>query len=231
MMTLFSLSLAGCGSPAPEHAILFFGDSITRFGDDEEGGYVRLIRQQLKQESQFASYPVLSSGENGDRVPDLQERLQRDVLSLKPAIVVVYIGTNDVWHSRLPSGGTPKDLYEDGLRDIVSRIRQSSARVILCTPAVIGEKTDGSNPLDGMLDDYCGINRSVARAFDIPVVDLRHLFLTYLREHNDKNKEDGILTKDGVHLNRAGNKLVADAIFPVLRSQLAELARTIAEKP
>ena len=34
--------------------------------------------------------------------------------------------------------------------------------MVLCTPSVIGEKTDGSNPLDKMLDEYCEISRAVA---------------------------------------------------------------------
>jgi len=41
---------------------------------------------------------VIGAGISGNKVPDLQRRLERDVLKKKPTVVFIYIGINDVWH-------------------------------------------------------------------------------------------------------------------------------------
>ena len=47
----------------------------------------------------------------------------------------------------------------------------------------------------------------------MPVCDLRSAFITYLKTHNPDNKDRNILTSDGVHLNEAGNKFVAEQMM------------------
>jgi hypothetical protein len=49
------------------------------------------------------------------------------------------------------------------------------------------------------------------------LVDLRKEFVKYDEENNPDNKERGILTDDGVHLNRTGNLFVAEKIWGVIR--------------
>ena len=193
--------------------IVFLGDSITELGV-QPYGYVTLLRDSLTKK--HPNITVIGAGVSGNRVPQLQERLDRDVLSKKPTIVIIYIGINDVWHFLLNGNGTPKDKYEAGLGDIIERIQKADARVILCTPTVIGEKHHGDNQLDAQLDEYSDISRRVANRFGVSLCDLRKAFINYLRTHNPGNNEKGILTVDGVHLNNDGNQLVADAMMKCL---------------
>ena len=95
---------------------------------------------------------------------------------------------------------------------MIEKIQENGAKVILCTPAVIGERTDHSNEQDGDLNQYSSVIRSLAKKHNTGLVDLRKLFLDYNLANNPQNKESGILTTDRVHLNAAGNKLVADAM-------------------
>lgn len=88
---------------------------------------------------------------------------------------------------------------------------------MLCTPAVIGERTDFSNEQDGDLNKYSNIIRDIAAKNSLPLVDLRKAFLDYNLKNNTANKESGILTTDRVHLNAKGNQLVADEIWKVLQ--------------
>jgi lysophospholipase L1-like esterase len=145
-------------------------------------------------------------------VPNLQHRLDRDVLSRKPNVVVIYIGINDVWHST-GGRGTPAPAYEAGLKDLIARIKSGGAKVVLCTPTVIGEKKEGANPLDKMLDQYSDISRKVAKETEVPLVDLRKAFVDWLKENNPNNADKGLLTGDTVHLNKAGNALVAEKML------------------
>lgn len=151
---------------------------------------------------------MVGAGIGGHKVPDLEARLDKDVLDHKPAVVVIYIGINDVWHSR-NGKGTPADKYEAGLRSLIKRCADAGARVILSTPSVIGEKHDGSNELDKMLSEYAAISRKVATDTETTLLDLNAAFLGYLKEYNVANQPQGVLTTDGVHLNEAGNRFVA----------------------
>ncbi len=196
--------------------IVFLGDSITEAGNRPKG-YVSLIRKTLKEKHPDLGIEVIGAGISGNKVPDLQRRLEKDVLARKPTLVVVYIGINDVWHGENdPARGTPKDKYEAGLKDVIGRIQAAGGKVLLCTPSVIGEKTDGSNKNDARLDEYADISRAVAKEMKVPVCDLRKAFLAYLKDKNTDNKEKGILTSDRVHLNDAGNKFVAETILESL---------------
>jgi lysophospholipase L1-like esterase len=196
--------------------IIFLGDSITQGGEGPTG-YVGLIRKHLAAKHKELGVKVINAGISGHKVPDLEKRLKRDVLDKKPTLVVIYIGINDVWHGESdPKRGTSKERFESGLKDIIGQIQKAGARVLLCTPSVIGEKKKGGNKLDRKLDEYSAVSRKVARDKKVPLCDLRKAFVGHLAKHNKDNKERGVLTRDRVHLNDAGNKLVARTILDCL---------------
>lgn len=185
---------------------------------NEPDGYVSLVRDSLQ--TLYSTVEIIGAGISGNKVTDLQQRLKRDVLSKNPDIVVIYIGINDVWHFYLGGAhsGTRKDIFKNTLEEIITSIQLSGAIVVLCTPSVIGEKTDGLNALDTMLNEYSDISRAVAASKNVALVDLRKEFIRYLKEHNPNNAEQGILTYDGVHLNEAGNRFVAEQMITALHT-------------
>lgn len=196
--------------------IVFLGDSITQGGGGPKG-YVTLVKNTLTTRHADLGLDFVNAGISGHKVPNLQARLDKDVISKKPTIVFIYIGINDVWHfAKATPSGTPKDKYEEGMKDLVARINAAGARVIICTPSVIGEKKVGENPQDAMLDEYAELSRKVATETKSQLCDLRKAFLDHLKANNPDNKEKGILTGDRVHLNEAGNKLVADEMLKAL---------------
>lgn len=218
VLLLVPLTAAAADKPtlSKGERIVFLGDSITQGGVSPKG-YVTLIRKALAEQRKDLGIEVIGAGISGNKVPDLQKRLDRDVLQKKPTLVVIYIGINDVWHGeRDPKRGTLPERFEEGLKDVIGRIHKADARVLLCTPSVIGEKADGSNPLDRKLDQYSEISRKVAKETKVPLCDLRQAFLARLKTDNDAGKDRGILTSDRVHLNDAGNRLVAETILHCL---------------
>jgi lysophospholipase L1-like esterase len=149
----------------------------------------------------------------------LQERIDRDVIAKKPTTVVVYIGINDVWHWTIGipgAKGSTKEEFEAGLRNVIAKIRGAGAKVILCTPSVIGEKKAGANPEDAMLEEYSAISRRVAAETGSGLCDLRKAFVDHIAKNNPGDQEKGILTTDRVHLNPAGNAFVAAEMLRVL---------------
>lgn len=213
--TMFNRAVAAAELPLKKgERIVFLGDSITEAGVGKEG-YVTFIKEALATKYPALAIEVLGAGVSGNRVPDLEARLDRDVIARKPTLVVIYIGINDVWHSE-NGRGTSKADYEQGLRRIINKIQDAGARVILCTPSVIGEKHDGSNRLDTMLDQYAQISRTVAAETHSGLLDLHQQFVGYLKTHNKDNSDRNILTSDTVHLNAAGNRFVADRVLEAL---------------
>jgi len=210
--------VSGCSFDEPVATIICFGDSITGQGA-RWGGYVPLANSLLRKACPSGGLQLVAAGVSGSRVPDLERRLETEVLAAKPHACVVYIGINDVWHKER-GGGTPKAEYEAGLRAIVERMKTAGIQVFLCTPSVIGEKPAGANPLDAMLDEYAEITRVVATQTGAKLIDLRQAFQKYLNEHNPRQTAQGILTYDRVHLNAAGNRLVAHTIAEQLVNEI-----------
>lgn len=194
--------------------IIFFGDSITQQGV-QPGGYVDLIKKSLN----AAKYEVIGAGIGGNKIYDLYLRLEDDVLNKKPDLVVIYIGVNDVWHKQTSHTGTDLDKFEKFYQALISKIKSGGAKVILCTPAVIGEKKNGANEMDPELDKFSEAVRQLAAKNQLPLVDLRKLFTAYDLENNTEDAAKGVLTVDGVHLNAKGNKALADALLPLVSNQ------------
>ncbi|WP_316746433.1 SGNH/GDSL hydrolase family protein [Pedobacter gandavensis] len=192
--------------------IIFFGDSITQMGV-EPGGYVDLIRKSLDP----LKYEVIGSGIGGNKIYDLYLRMEQDVLDKKPDLVVIYIGVNDVWHKQSMHTGTDYDKFITFYQALIHKIQATGAKVILCTPAVIGEKKNGANEMDADLDKYAGAIRELATKNKLPLGDLRDLFKTYAEKNNQADVAKGVLTTDGVHLNDKGNQALADVLIPMIK--------------
>lgn len=196
--------------------IVFLGDSITQQGAGKNG-YVSKIKDELNAKHKDLEIEIIGAGISGNKVPNLQSRVDKDVVAKKPTIVFIYIGINDVWHGEKdPAKGTTPEKFEAGLKEVIGKCTAAGAKVILCTPTVIGEKKAGANSLDAKLDEYAGISRKVAAELKIPLCDLRKAFVDHLKDNNPEDKAQGILTGDRVHLNEAGNKLVAETMLKML---------------
>jgi lysophospholipase L1-like esterase len=200
--------------PKPQK-VIFFGDSITAQGV-KPGGYIVRMKEALSQKGTADNYDLIGAGIGGNKVYDLYLRMDEDVLAQNPDVVFVYIGVNDVWHKASYGTGTDIDKFEKFYTAIINKLLDRHIRVILCTPAVIGERNDFTNQQDGDLNAYSQVIRNLAQKFHCGLVDLREIFHTYELKNNPGNKESGILTLDRVHLNDNGNQLVADKMLEAL---------------
>jgi lysophospholipase L1-like esterase len=189
--------------------VIFFGDSITQAGVSEKG-YITQLGKMLEKAGKASNFELIGAGIGGNKVYDLFLRLEDDVLLKKPDIVFIYVGVNDVWHKASYGTGTDADKFEKFYKALVSKMQAQNIKVIVCTPAAIGERTDNSNSQDGDLNQYSKIIRKIAIEKNCGLVDLRKAFLEYNIANNPNNDEKGVLTTDRVHLNEKGNILVAE---------------------
>ena len=215
--------------------VVFLGDSITEAGiyDNEVGvpsgdtliypkytGFITLLKKDIEDDIE-----LIGKGIGGNKVSNLLERYKKDVLSLNPDIVFIYIGINDVWHKYSFGTGTDIIFYENGLRKIIADLKNKGAKVILCTPTVIGENKgeftlvnefkdiETMEIMNGDLDAYSDVIRKLSSELNTDLLDLREIFMNYISENNPNNESSGITTYDGVHLNDLGNKLIADEML------------------
>ena len=133
----------GDGRPA----IVCLGDSLTA-GDAAPADQSYPAWLQRKVDAAGYRYQVINAGHSGDRVGDGLARLQRDVLSYKPAIAIVELGSNDPGH-------TPADTWEARLGAGVAQLQQQHIAVIL-----------GGLDYPGMGDRY----RALGTRYGVPVV-------------------------------------------------------------
>ena len=91
--------------------ILFQGDSITDCGRARDNdvhlgnGYAHLVKSELGFEAP-GKYEFFNRGISGNRVTDVYARIKNDILHLKPDVMSILIGVNDVWHDMeaIPNG-------------------------------------------------------------------------------------------------------------------------------
>jgi lysophospholipase L1-like esterase len=215
IIPILLVSFASLSMQVKKKKIVFFGDSITEAAV-QPSGYISRLNEYLNQRNLSGSYELVGAGVSGNKVYDLYLRIEEDVINKQPDAVVIWIGVNDVWHKKGSGTGTDADKFERFYNALIKKLQDKQIKVYLCTPAAIGEKTDYTNELDGDLNKYAAIIRTIATNNKCELIDLRKAFLDYNLQNNSQNAASGILTNDGVHLNEKGNSFVAEQMSKVI---------------
>ncbi len=150
LLTATKASAAEKAEPKSGTVILFQGDSITDAGRDKKNqsannsrglgrGYPNLIAGALLADYPSQKLTVLNRGISGHKVPDLAARWQKDAIDLKPDVLSILVGVNDIWHKL--SGrydGTVAD-YETGFRQLLQQTQEKlpGVRIVICEPFVL----------------------------------------------------------------------------------------------
>ena len=200
-------------SLSPSTTLLFIGDSITDCGRRSEpeeigNGYVRIVRDYLCARDPTIAPRVVNRGISGNKIGDLQKRWQRDVLDLRPDLISIYIGINDVWHGLEPRcEGTDIAAFIAGYREILARTRRAlpSAKIVLCEPSVLW-LSDPPNANDRLMPYVTAVHQLAAEFAAECVVELHAAFVR-AREL----RSDIAWTVDGVHPTSIGHMLIARA--------------------
>lgn len=225
LASLFALVLSLIG-PADKYALnapksfeLKEGDQIVAIGDSitAAGGYLKDADAVLA--SQYPDLklpPIINVGISGQKAEDLIKRFDKDVVhahrggkEVKPAVVTLSIGINDVWHR----AGKPHDPnvlaeYKKNVDKMVGMAQDAGIKVVLLTPTVI--KEDASTDENQRLTMYVDAEKEIAKARDCTLIDLHQMFLDALskRPEDVKDKQHW-LTADGVHMKPPGDALMA----------------------
>ena len=179
-----------------EQRVVFMGDSITDSWDNPVyGGF-------------FPGKPYLNRGISGQTTPQMLIRFRPDVIALKPRVVVILAGTNDIAGN---TGPTTIEAIEDNLRSMAELATANGIHVVLASvlPVSDYEMRDGK-PLTQTVrrppNQILALNtwlQAYAKA-------QRHVYLDYFSAMvDDKGFLKDELSNDGLHPNAQGYAVMA----------------------
>ena len=197
--------------------IAFLGDSITQQGAGSPSGYVRLVISGL--EANGIKAVAIGAGISGHKSNQMLERLEKDVLSKKPEWMTLSCGVNDVWHGEK---GVPLEQYKVNITEIVTRSQAAGVKVVILTSTMIGE--DQPNANNQKLIPYNEFLRGLATEKQCPLADLNADMQAAIQAAG-ANHKGNLLTADGVHMNPAGNQMMATGVLKALGLTAAQLEK------
>lgn len=188
---------------AGENRVVFLGDSITDY---------------WKLPDYFPGKPYINRGIDGQTTPQMLVRFRRDVIDLRPKVLVVLAGTNDI------AGVTGPALNQDieaNYASMAELARAHDVRVVFASILPVHNYTHDAEEsfalrprdrilaLNGWLKDYCAKNRFVYLDYFSALVDERGMLKRTLAD-------------DGLHPTDAGYKIMATLAEKAIQKALAE---------
>jgi lysophospholipase L1-like esterase len=186
-----------------ENRVVFFGDSIT---------------DMWKLEDYFPGKPYLNRGIGGQTTPQMLVRFRQDVIDLRPKVVIILAGTNDI------AGNTGPMRLEDiqaNYASFAELARENHIAVVFSSVLPVHNYTPESQDffaqrppekilaLNRWLKDYCATKRLVYLDYFSALVD-------------DKGLLRRDLAEDGLHPNAAGYKIMAPLAEGAIGKALAK---------
>ncbi len=198
--------------------ILFQGDSITDAGREKKSpkandarslgrGYPNQIAGGLLRDHASLGLKIHNRGISGHKVPDLAKRWQADTIDLKPDILSILIGVNDIWHKLNGRyDGTP-EVYRDGFAKLLEETSAAlpKTRLVICEPFVLR---------CGAVKDNWFPEFETRRAFAEEVAkDAGATWVPFQKKFDEAvaaGTEPAYWAGDGVHPSVAGHALMAE---------------------
>jgi lysophospholipase L1-like esterase len=183
-----------------ENRVVFIGNSITE-------GWAQFFS------AMFPRKPYINRGIGGQTTPQMLVRFRQDVVALKPKVVVILAGINDIAGNTGPS---TLEMIEDNLRTMTEMAKSNGIRVVLSSvlPAYDFPWRPGLQPapkvvaLNAWIKDYAAKVGAVYLDYHSAMADAR------------QGMRDG-LSSDGVHPTEAGYRVMA----PLAEKAIAEALR------
>ena len=196
--------------------ILFYGDSITDANRNREKenvpaaygfGYPFLITAALNGRHPL-EHEYINRGIGGNRIVDLYARVKIDAWNLKPDMISILIGVNDVWHEIMKSNGVDLERFEKVYRMLIEDTKKElpDVKLVIMEPFVLhGTATDEHYKEFLKVKKYAKVAKKIAKDYKCVFVPLQK----DLDEAAAKYGADYCL-RDGVHPAMGGAYIIAD---------------------
>lgn len=208
-----------------DNVILFQGDSITDAGRRREdtwynnaadlgGGYALLAAATMLEEYSELNLKIFNKGISGNKVFQLAERWEKDCIEIKPDILSILIGVNDIWHKL---NGEYKGTVEIYKKDYIALLDRTMAalpdvKLIICEPfAVKGVKAVDEKWYPEFYE-YQKAAKDIAAQFGAIFIPFQKIY-----DEAQELAPGAYWTGDGVHPTLAGAQLMAQAWLMALK--------------
>jgi acyl-CoA thioesterase-1 len=180
--------------PAHKPAKPSSGSNIVAFGDSLTAGQGASAGKDYPSDlSVIIGQPVINAGVSGDTTAQALGRIDNDVMSKDPKIVIVLLGANDFFQ-KIPIATT-----EQNLDQIIEKIQMTGASAVL-----VGVR------LDLFSESYSSMYSRVAKKYN----------LEYVPNIMDGILGHSELMSDEIHPNDAGYKIIAERVAPQVKNLL-----------
>ncbi|MGR3292927.1 MAG: SGNH/GDSL hydrolase family protein [Candidatus Scalindua sp.] len=219
--------------PSPlvaKEVIVAIGDSITQADthwtvqghkNTIQGGWVTRLGRLLDEDFPD-EYEVVNKGINGDTALGVLSRLDRDVILQQPDIVIIAIGTNDIFDKLSAIPNSTADAYQNAMTRIFNELQLNlpNTHVFIMSMTTtlrkyahirFGNFLPPQEVIHAVFNDYNNVLKGLAEDFDLFYVDLPSQW------PQDVEGSWGFCA-DGIHPNDAGYDLVAEILYDTLRS-------------
>jgi lysophospholipase L1-like esterase len=215
---------AGQQDPSALHKLLTDWAGLTRYGSDDaevrppKPGEDRVVflGDQITEGWQpfFPGKPYFNRGIAGQTTPQMLVRFRQDVIGLKPRVVIIQAGTNDL---ASVTGPSTEGTMADNFMSMVELAKANGIRVVLASVTPVCDcvrKQTGLRPQGKILSLNGWIKRYAASTGSV--------YLNYyssLAEGRDFKKD---LTVDGLLPNEAGYRVMAPLAEQAISEALAK---------
>lgn len=198
--------------------ILFQGDSITDAGRSRENdanagfGYVTLVKGELGF-NYPNEYEMYNRGISGNRVIDVYARMKKDIIKLKPDIMSILIGVNDVWHEINRQEGIDADKYFKIYSMLIEEVKEAlpDVKIMIMEPFVLkASATEDTEECPNKWDLFstevkkrAEKAKEIATKYDLPFIPLQEKF-----DEAAKLAPNNYWLADGVHPTTAGHEII-----------------------
>jgi len=181
--------------------VVCLGDSVTGVYYHTGGhrAWPELLQLALQQALPDCDSSVINAGISGNTVTDGLARLERDVLQHQPQIVTISFGLNDLARSGAQS-------FQEGLAELVQRIRAAGAQPVLCTPNAV---IDTAGRPEQKLLEFCQLIKTVATKQQAAFCDVQQ---AGLRLRDRAPVAWRLAMSDAIHPNLDGHRLLAETV-------------------
>ena len=202
--------------------ILFQGDSITDVGrsydnnSDMGHGYPTLTAARLGCE-EAGEVEFFNRGISGNRIVDVYARIKSDIINLKPDVMSILIGVNDVWHEFAIQNGVDAEKYYKIYSMLIEEIKAELPDIkILILEPFVEKHTATEEKYDAFrheVEKRAEKAKLVAEKYNLKFVPLQDKFDEAL------NKAPvGFWTADGVHPTTAGHQIISNEWIKAYKS-------------
>jgi lysophospholipase L1-like esterase len=207
-----------------EQTILFQGDSITDSGRNKEdmnfnsprhlgSGYPFLAAASLLRKYASLNLKIYNKGISGNKVFQLAERWDKDCLEIKPDILSILIGVNDIWHKLNGRYDGTVEIYRKDYIALLERTKTTlpNVKIIICEPFAVNGVKAVDEKWYPEFYDYQKAARDIAAQFGAVFIPYQSIF-----EKAQKLAPGSYWTDDGVHPTLAGAQLMAEAWLSII---------------